>query len=65
MIDDYKKLDKLNNTDFLIQIANNYARDNEYFLLADLVKNTYKILKDNRDKLDPPVIKVLDHYLNK
>ena len=50
------------NIEFLIQLANNYARDNNYFKLAKFVKDIHPILKDHRDRLHPFVISVLDHY---
>ena len=53
------------NIEFLIQLANNYARDNDYFKLAKLVKDIHPILKDHRDRLHPFAIRVLDHYQKK
>jgi len=53
------------NIDLLIQIANQYARENKYFSLAKLVKDTYPIMKDYSDKLEPEVGKLVNHYQNK
>mgnify|MGYP006987927423 FL=1 len=59
---DQIKIEEQTNISFLIQLANDYARKNEYFKLAKLVKDTQPILKNHRAKLHPLVNKVLDHY---
>jgi hypothetical protein len=58
-----KMLDKNKNIEILIKIANQYAREGDFFPLADLVKKTQKILNVHRDELDPLVIKALNFYL--
>ena len=52
------------NIEVLIQIANHYARENKYTNLAKLVKDTYSMLKDYPDRLEPEVNKFIDYYQN-
>jgi hypothetical protein len=59
----HEKIYEASSTEFLIQIANQYARQNDFHRLVKLVKETHFILKDHRDKLDPLVKMALDHYL--
>ena len=46
----------------LIDQVNQYAKDNDLFWLAGLVRETYPVLNQYQDKLDPIVKIAVNHY---